>query len=338
MYFVVMPVAIIWIGLGAVTVVQDSASLFQAGDYVFRGVGDLRWYRGNRQLASWGQSWAICADNQKNVWAGFVQDGKVVLRRFSGPTKFQDYRSAACVAGETIAKVIFAGDQLYVLATVPHGGRQQERLIKLLPFSISNGSFGAEVVLKDYNGQPELLLLPPLPPADHLPKPRNELLTHGIWDAVLFGKNQLWISTQDQIVCYSVGEVPPTADHVKIANAEGTGVRKKVVHRRDMDVGNPRGIAPYSETQIVLVDCSGSGRLILLNVLGPVVSFVLIPQIDSGVTFTWGWQSVLVSKNDIFVSNLHPNAGRVACIDRTSWQVKDNLVSGFPVSETVEIQ
>jgi hypothetical protein len=333
-----LPVAIIWIGLGAVTVVRDSSNAFQAGDYVFRGVDDLQWYRGNRQLNSWGQSWTICADNQQNLWAGFVQDGKVVLRRFSAPTRFQDYPSAASFAGGTIAKVIFAGDQLYVLVTVPHGGRQRERLIKLVPFSISNGSFGAEVVLKDYNGQPELLLLPPLPPADRLPKPRKELLTHGIWDALLFGKNQLWISTQDQIVCYSVGVIPPIADHAKIANAGGTGVRKKVVHRRDMDVGNPRGIAPYSETQIVLVDCSGGGRLILLNVLGPVVSFVLMPEIDSGVTFTWGWHGVLVSNNDFFVSNLHPNAGRVACIDRTTWQVKDNLVSGFPVSEIVEIR
>jgi hypothetical protein len=336
--FVKLLAAITWIGLGAVTVVQEGSGVFQAGDHVFRGLDDLRWYRGDRQLASWGQSWAICGDGQQHLWAGFVQDGAVVLRRFSTPTKFQDYRSAASFAGGSVAKIIFTGDQLYVLVTVPHGGRQLERLIKLAPFSIPNGSFGAEVVLKDYNGQPELLMLPPLPPADHLPKPRSELLTHGIWDAVLFGKNQLWISTQDQLVCYSVGGVPPTADHANSANTAGTGLRKKVVHRRDVDVGNPRGIAPYSETQVVLVDCSESGRLILLSVLGPVVSSVLVPQIGPGVTNTWGWCSVQVSKNDLFVSNVHSNAARVACIDRTSLEVKNNLVSGYPVSEIVEIQ
>jgi hypothetical protein len=115
-------------------------------------------------------------------------------------------------------------------------------------------------------------------------------------------------------------------------------MRKKVVHRRDTDVGNPRAIAQCSETQLALVDCSGNGRLILLGVLGPVSSVDLTPQIDPKVTFTWGWNSVLVSKNEIFVTNLHPEAGRVVRIDRASGRVKGELVSGFPVSEIVEVR
>lgn len=329
---------IAWMMVAMNVCAEDNADSFQPGDLILRGASDLRWYRGDEELARWGQSWAICADHQQQLWAGFVQDGKITLRRFSAPAKSQDYASAASFEGGSISKIALAGDHLHILVTVPHGGKQSERLIKLVPFSISSASFGQDVVLKDYNGQPELLLLPPLPPADRLPKPRKELLTHGIWDAALFGKNQLWISTQDQIISYLIGEVPPAADHAKIAYAEGTGMRKKVVHRRDADVGNPRGIAPCSETQIALVDCSGNGRLILLGVLGPVSSVELTTQIDPKVTFAWGWNSVLVSKDDIFVTNLHPNAGRVVRIDRASGRVKGELVSGFPVSEIVEVQ
>jgi len=329
---------IAWIGMVSVTPVQENTNQFQTGDYVLRGVSDLRWYRGDEQLGHWGQSWAICADYQQQLWAGFIQDGKITLRRFTAPAKSQDYVSAANFEGGSISKITLAGDHLYILLTVPHGGKQLERLITLVPFSISSAGFGQDVVLKDYNGQPELLLLPPLPPVDRLPKPRKELLTHGIWDAALFGKNQLWISTQDQIVSYLIGEDPPVAEHAKIAYAEGTGMRKKVVHRRDVDVGNPRGIAPCSDTQMALVDCSGNGRLILLGVLGPVSSVELTTQIDPKVTFAWGWNSVLVSKDDIFVTNLHPNAGRVVRIDRASGRVKGDLVSGFPVSDIVEVQ
>ncbi len=322
----------------SVTRVQDNVNQLQAGDYVLRGTGDLLWYRGDEQLARWGLSWAICADHEQHLWAGFVQDGKITLRRFSAPAKYQDYVSAAGFDGGSISKIILAGDYLHLLVTVPHEGKQSERLIKLVPFSVSSASFGQEVVLNDNNGQPELLLLSPLPPADRLPKARRELLTHGIWDASLFGKNQLWISTQDKIISYLIGKVAPAADRAKIVYAEGTGMRKKVIHQRDADVGNPRGITPYSETQLALVDCSGNGRLILLDALSSDSSAELTKQIDPEVTFAWGWNSVLVSKDDIFVSNLHPDAGRVVRIDRASGRVKGDLVSGFPVSEIVEIQ
>ena len=327
-----------WIGMVSVTPVQGSANQFQAGDYVLRCASDLRWYRGDEEPARGGQSWTICADDQQQLWAGFVQDGKITLRRFSAPAKSQDYVSAPGFEGSSISKIALAGDYLHVLVTVPHEGKQSERFIKLVPFSISSASFGQEGVLRYDNGQPELLLLPPLPPADQLPKPRKELLTHGIWDAALFGKNQLWISTQDQIISYLMGEIPPVADHAKIAYAEGTGMRKKVVPRRDVNVGNRHDIAPCSETQMALVDCSGNCQLILLGALGPVSSVALTAQIDPKVTFTWGWNGVLVSKDDIFVTNLHPDAGRVVRIDRASGRVKGDLVSGFPVSEIVEVQ
>jgi len=326
------------IGMVTVTPVQDNTSQFQAGDYIFRGLSDLRWYRGDEQLARWGQSWAICADSHQQLWAGFVQDGRITLRRFTAPTKSQDYVSATGFEGGSLSKIIFADDHLHLVVTVPHQGKPSERLIKLVPFTISGASFGQEIVLNDYNGQPELLMLPPLPPISKLPKPRKELLTHGIWDAALFGKSQLWISTQDKVISYLIGEIPSAVDHAKIAYEEGSGMRKKVIHRLDADVGNPRGIAACSETQIALVDCSGNGRLILLGVLGPVSSVELTSQIDPKVTFAWGWNNVLVSKDDIFVTNLHPNAGRVVRIDRASGRVKGELVSGFPVAEIVEVQ
>jgi hypothetical protein len=326
-----------WLGAVSVAAVRD-ASRFQAGDYILRCANDLRWYRGDEELARWGQSWTLCTDNQQQLWTGFILEGKITLRRFSAPAESQDYVSAANFEGGSISKIVSDGDYLHILVTVPRGGKQSERLIKLVPFSISSASFGEDVVLKDHNGQPELLLLPPIPAVAQLPKPRQELLTHGIWDAALFGKNRLWISTQDQVLSYLVGKVLPATDHTRIAYAEGTGVREKVIHRRSVDVGNPRGIAPCTESQIALVDCSGSGRLILLGALGPVSSVELTPQIDPKVTFTWGWNGVLVSKDDIFISNVHPTAGRVVRIDRTSGRVKGDLVTGFPVSEIVEVQ
>jgi hypothetical protein len=296
---------------------------FRSGDLVVRTKVDLQVYRGTQKVLAFGESGAIAADRTGGVWVGLNRDGKLVLRRYSSTEVYREYSAAMPGTVASVRKVLASDGALFVVFTVDRG--QAGQPIEVIRFSTADNTFSHPFALRDAKGNAEVLT------------------EEGLWDAALLPSGQLWLSGYPSgsggMAGYAVGNLPAGLEKEFGVETMGGNVHVLQVNPGlPTKSGNNRGIAVWSDTQLLVLD-GASGRLSIFDPVNPddaTRSYPLTKAVDATIPGTWGgFISVLNGKQRMLV-----NSG-ISCkiyqIDPTTNQVTGELASGVVALELVEV-
>lgn len=318
---------------------DDKLVLFKPGDIVVHTPEELLLFRDRTEIAKIRKPGAICAGKDATLWVADIEDGVPVLRDYSSPGKFKEYKGEAVPGLIRIHKLLSKKDRLFILIStkrdVTEGQVFPSEFIQLLPFSVATKKFSPPIPLRNNNSKPEILLTKSFD-YNSLPPDLRDSPSLGIWDAVFLSNHGLIISSQASLYAYRIVDIPEHHSSIfKEGDIPDYGTRTARLCFTEGKFGNCTGIASASKSKLLVVDQNKPGRVTEVDLDNPSNSKTFTPEIDDLSAKEHGFGAICLLENEILVANRHGDVKKIYRIDRKTGKVTGTYADGIFAYEII---